>query len=224
MWSKMLPLLFRRQWYAVKSLGVNKKGVRLTATLNLAVGRSGFKILEFTKWPHEQDIAKKATEAKPLQSPENLDIEIAVALDCSSSCGPPCGQCVFFCPKVKRCQRCQRIRVKSYQNVGFRSSIDYNFSRQPGLVTTHSHLGVFLDQTVKVGRQSIETNRPWRQAMWGPTGTANSVQRREKRIKTSGLRVLVDYVRPLRELTHFWTSTCGGTIYPAYGGKNEAVN
>ena len=130
----------------------------------------------------------------------------------------------FFCPKVKRCQRCQRIRVKSYQNVGFRSSIDYNFSRQPGLVTTHSHLGVFLDQTVKVGRQSIETNRPWRQAMWGPTGTANSVQRREKRIKTSGLRVLVDYVRPLRELTHFWTSTCGGTIYPAYGGKNEAVN
>ena len=128
---------------------------------------------------------------------------------------------VFFGPKVKICQR---IRVKSFQDVGFRSSIDYNFSRQPVLVTTHSHLGFFLDQTVKVGRQSIKTNRPWRQAMWGPTGTANSVQRREKRIKTSGLRVLVDYVRPLRELAHFWTSTCGGTIYPAYGGKNEAVN
>ena len=127
----------------------------------------------------------------------------------------------FFCPKVKRCQR---IRVKSFQNVGFRSSIDYNFSRQPVLVTTHSHLGVFLDQTVKVGRQSIKTNRPWRQAMWGPPREQQIQQRRKTRIKTSGLRVLVDCVRPLRELSHFWTSTFGGTIYPAYGGKHEAVN
>ena len=52
----------------------------------------------------------------------------------------------FFGPKVKTCQR---IRVKSYQNVGFRSSIDYTFWAQPFLVTTHSRFVFFLNQTVK---------------------------------------------------------------------------
>ena len=52
----------------------------------------------------------------------------------------------FLGPKVKTCQR---IRVKSYQNVGFRSSIDYTFWAQPFLVTTHSRFVFFLNQTVK---------------------------------------------------------------------------
>ena len=47
----------------------------------------------------------------------------------------------FWGPKVKTCQR---IRVKCFQSVGFRSSIDFNFSRQLFLVTTHSRFGVFF--------------------------------------------------------------------------------
>ena len=47
----------------------------------------------------------------------------------------------FWGPKVKTCQR---IRVKCFQSVGIRSSIDFNFSRQLFLVTTHSRFGVFF--------------------------------------------------------------------------------
>ena len=45
---------------------------------------------------------------------------------------------------VRRQKTCQRIRVKCFQSVGFRSSIDFNFSRQLFLVTTHSRFGVFF--------------------------------------------------------------------------------
>ena len=52
---------------------------------------------------------------------------------------------------------CQRIRVKSCQNVGFAQSttiLRHNMTK-PFLVTTHSCFGIFLFK-----RQAIKTNRP----------------------------------------------------------------
>ena len=143
-------------------------------------------------------------------------------LGCSSSCGPPRGQC-FFGSEGKTCQR---IRVKSYQNVGFRSSIDYTFWAQPFVVTTHSRF-VFLNQTVKDAK--IYRCHPMSSVRL--QGNIQQIHCNERK-KQLGLRGFSWLCMPLsvvlelnlRILDHFGTSTFSGTIYPASGGKNEAVN
>jgi hypothetical protein len=82
----------------------------------------------------------------------------------------------LFGPKVKTCQR---LRVKSYQHVGFRSSIDYNFSTQPFVVTTHSRFGIYEIKRSKMqGYTDVLCEAPGEHA-------ANSLQRTKK---TLGLR------------------------------------
>ena len=86
----------------------------------------------------------------------------------------------FFGPKVKTCQR---IRVKSYQNVGFRSSIDYTFWAQPFLVTTHSRFVFFKSNGQRCKDIPMSSD-----VLCEAPGehTANSLQRKKKTVGFEG--------------------------------------
>jgi hypothetical protein len=90
----------------------------------------------------------------------------------------------FWGPKVKTCQR---IRVKCFQSVGFRSSVDYNFSRQLFLVTTHNRFGVFFwIKRSKSADNQLKLTGPEARPCEAPQ--EQQIQCETKRIKTSGLR------------------------------------